>query len=46
MGVFQASQAASLVGLEAPRRARPFEIKPYAIGDLASDRTAVAERHE
>ncbi len=41
MGVFQASQAASLVGLEAPRSGRPFEIKPYAIGDLASDRTAV-----
>jgi hypothetical protein len=40
MGVFQASQAASLVGLEAPRSGRPFEIKPYAIGDLASDRTA------
>ena len=41
MGVFQASQAASLVGLEVPRSGRPFEIKPYAIGDLASDRTAV-----
>ena len=41
MGVFQASQAASLVGLEAPRSGRPFEIKPYVIGDLASDRTAV-----
>ena len=41
MGVFQASQAASLVGLQAPRSGRPFEIKPYAIGDLASDRTAV-----
>ena len=41
MGVFQASQAASLVGLEAPRSGRPLEIKPYAIGDLASDRTAV-----
>ena len=41
MGVFQASQAASLVGLEAPRSGRPFEIKPYAIGDIASDRTAV-----
>jgi hypothetical protein len=40
MGVFQASQAASLVGLEAPRSGRPFEIKPYAIGDLASDWTA------
>jgi hypothetical protein len=41
MGVFQASQAASLVGLEAPRSGRPFEIKPYAIGNVASDRTAV-----
>jgi hypothetical protein len=40
MGVFQASQAASLVGLEVPRAGRPFEIKPYAIGDVASDRTA------
>jgi hypothetical protein len=41
MGVFQASQAASLVGIEAPRSSRPFEIKPYVIGNLASDRTAV-----
>ena len=41
MGVFQASQAASLVGLEAPRSGRQLEIKPYVIGDLASDRTAV-----
>ena len=41
MGVFQASQAASLVGLEAPRSGRPLEIKPYVIGDLASDRTVV-----
>ena len=40
MGVFQASQAASLVGLETPRSGRPVEIKPYAIGNLASDRTA------
>ena len=40
MGVFQASQAASLVGLEVPRAGRPLEIKPYLIGDIASDRTA------
>jgi len=41
MGVFQASQAASLVGIEAPRSGRPFEIKPYVIGDVVSDRIAV-----
>src|SRR5262245_40057614 len=41
MGIFQASQAASLVGLEVPRAGRPFEIKPYVIGDVASDRTVV-----
>ncbi len=36
-GHFRASLAASLVGLEAPRVSRLFEVKPYVIGDLTTD---------
>ena len=36
-GGFQVSQAATLVGLEAPERGQSFEIKPYVIGDVTSD---------
>ena len=39
-GIFQASRAATLVGLEAPEKSRNLEIKPYAIADLTTDRTA------
>ena len=39
-GIFQASRAATLVGLEAPESGRTLEIKPYVIADLTSDQTA------
>jgi hypothetical protein len=38
-GVFQTSLAATLVGLEAPSGSRNIEIKPYAISELAGQRT-------
>ena len=38
VGIFQASRAATLVGLEVPERSRNLEIKPYAISELTSDR--------
>ena len=37
-GLFMASLAATLVGLEVPAGGRTFEVKPYAIADLSSDR--------
>ena len=39
-GIGQASQAATLTGLEAPPGSRHLEIKPYAIADLTSTATA------
>jgi uncharacterized membrane protein YgcG len=39
-GHFQASLAATVVGLEAPAGSRTLEIKPYAISDLTSDLAA------
>ena len=41
LGVFRVSSAATLVGLETPPLARNLEFKPYAIGNLATDRAAV-----
>ncbi len=38
-GQFRLSVAGTLVGLEVPEDSRTFEIKPYAIGSLATDRT-------
>tara|TARA_B100001123_G_scaffold450199_1_gene619145 strand:- start:3796 stop:6684 length:2889 start_codon:yes stop_codon:yes gene_type:complete len=38
-GTFQASLAASVVGLQAPEGGRTLEIKPYAIADLVTDQT-------
>ena len=38
-GIFQASLAATLVGLEAPPGSRNLEIKPYAVSNLRSDTT-------
>ena len=35
--IFQVSRSATLVGLEVPASGRPFEIKPYVIGDVSSD---------
>ena len=38
-GQFRLSVAGTLVGLQVPEGNRTFEIKPYAIGSLATDRT-------
>ena len=46
--LFQASLAATVVGLEAPPGSRNLEIKPYAVAGLTSDVTAmpqVCQRH-
>lgn len=43
LGAFQASLAATLVGIEVPDGGRNIEIKPYAITDLTTDRTTVPE---
>jgi len=40
-GIFRVSAAGTLVGLEPPPASRNIEIKPYAIGGLTTDRTAV-----
>ena len=40
-GQFRVSAAATLTGLEVPDGNRTFEIKPYGIGSLATDRNAV-----
>ena len=39
-GVFRVSAAGTLVGLEAPPASNPIEIKPYAIGAVATDLNA------
>ena len=39
-GVFRVSAAGTLVGLEAPPAGTPLEIKPYAIGGVATDLSA------
>ena len=41
--IFQASMAATLVGLEVPAGSRNLEIKPYAISELTSDRNAAPQ---
>ena len=40
-GQFRLSVAGTLVGLQVPEGNRTFEIKPYAIGSLNTDRTVV-----
>ena len=40
-GQFRLSAAGTLVGLEVPDGNRTFEIKPFVIGSLATDRTVV-----
>ena len=40
-GLYQASLAATLVGLQAPAGSKNLDIKPYAIADVATDRNAV-----
>ena len=39
-GIFRVSDAATLVGLEAPQGSRNVEIKPFAIGGVFTDRQA------
>ena len=39
-GIFRASDAATLVGLEVPEASRNLEIKPYGIGGLSTNLTA------
>lgn len=41
---FSASLYANLVGIEPPRTSKPFEVKPYAITDLTTDRGAAPAR--
>ncbi len=43
-GLFQASMAATVVGIEAPAGSRNLEIKPFAIGDLTTDRVSTPAR--
>ncbi len=40
-GIFRSSLAGTLVGLEAPERGRNVDIKPYAVGNVTTDRLAV-----
>ena len=42
-GTFRISVAGTLTGIEVPEDNRTFEIKPYAIGSLASDLNAVPQ---
>ena len=44
-GIFQVSQAATLVGIEAPPGSRSLELKPYAISNLTTDATASPSVH-
>ena len=39
-GIFRASDAATLVGLEAPEASKNLEIKPYGIGGMSTNLTA------
>jgi hypothetical protein len=38
-GIMMLSAGATLVGIEAPRASRGLEVKPYAIGNLTTDRS-------
>ena len=40
LGLFRASTAPTLVGLEVPHQSRKFDLKPYAITRMTSDRLA------
>ena len=44
-GIFQASQAATLVGLEVPGGTRSFDVKPYVISDLSSQAVDSSSAH-
>jgi hypothetical protein len=43
MGLFRASLAATLVGLEAPQGFKNVEVKPYAVSSLTSDVTVTPQ---
>jgi len=43
-GVYRMSQAATIVGIEAPPGAKNLDVKPYAISNLATDRAAASAR--
>ncbi len=48
-GITKMSSAATLIGLEAPSGSRNIELKPYALGGVATDNTgdaAAAERRD
>ena len=38
-GIFQSAQAAPMVGIEAPPGSKSFEVKPYVVASLSTDRT-------
>ncbi len=40
-GLFRASLAATMVGLEAPQGSRNIEVKPYAVSSVQTDQTTV-----
>jgi hypothetical protein len=42
-GIFQASLAATLVGLEAPPGSKNIEIKPYVVSDVTTDRLVIPQ---
>jgi hypothetical protein len=42
-GSFSASLFAVVTGLEVPKRSQTIEVKPYAVGDLTTDKTAVPQ---
>ena len=44
-GIFQASQAATLVGLEVPGGTPSFDVKPYVISDLSSQAVDSSSAH-
>ena len=43
-GVYRMSQAATIVGLEAPPGAKNLDLKPYAISNVVTDRSAAPAR--
>ena len=43
-GIFRVSDAATLVGLEVPEGSRNIEVKPYGIGGVTTDASAVPAR--
>ncbi|MEZ5288927.1 MAG: DUF5916 domain-containing protein [Vicinamibacterales bacterium] len=44
-GIWKVSSAATLVGIEAPARARRLEVKPYVVSSATTDRLAMPQKH-